>query len=323
MEKRKGSKSYQNHQGLNFNAPLMSTRRNGASPVQSRPERRINCAAESDKALNQRSELQKPGRVLFRWEENSGRPKEEVEANTANNINGKSGKEEVPAAAGAASAIRNNIKKDEHVASDDFSDALEALSQSESCTAAWSVSMLSGAEDQRCISSVPSSNSRRIVDRNFMMDRFLPAAKAIASETPHPQNNRRAVTPDPPRPLALRRDAEREPLPLQCTPSAMKARKSQSVVKDFDYDDDDDDVSVFSPKACGIFPWRLKNALCYRSPGFQAFRSKKKKRPPLIPGASKGSYRCTVSDGEALSDSDDDEVFLFHFWLRFCLTCRL
>jgi hypothetical protein len=92
---------------------------------------------------------------------------------------------------------------------DDFSDALETLSQTETCTVACSVSLVSGMEDQDLRSK------SRFVDpqtRNFMIDRFLPAAKAMASESPQ-QTSRRPPVHD--LTLSLNKGREnREPFPF-------------------------------------------------------------------------------------------------------------
>lgn len=178
---------------------------------------------------------------------------------------------------------------------DDFSDALETLSQTETCTAACSVSLVSGMEDQDLRSS------SRFVDqqtRNFMIDRFLPAAKAMASESPQ-QTSRRPPVHDLTMPLNKGRE-NREPLPLQSRPYIMKRE-----IKD---EEEDNEISGFSSKSCGFFPWRFRNALCHLNPVSHAARMKKKKALSLLPAPKRGNGPRNLSDREPLSDSDDEDL---------------
>lgn len=177
---------------------------------------------------------------------------------------------------------------------DDFSDALETLSQTETCTAACSVSLVSGMEDQDLRSS------SRFVDqqtRNFMIDRFLPAAKAMASESPQ-QTSRRPPVHDLTMPLNKGRE-NREPLPFQSRPYIMKREIKE---------EEDDEISGFSSKSCGFFPWRFRNALCHLNPVSHAARMKKKKALSLLPAPKRGNVPRNLSDGEPLSDSDDEDL---------------
>jgi len=177
---------------------------------------------------------------------------------------------------------------------DDFSDALETLSQTETCTVACSVSLVSGMEDQDLRSK------SRFVDpqtRNFMIDRFLPAAKAMASESPQ-QTSRRPPVHD--LTLSLNKGREnREPLPFQSRPYIMKREIKE---------EEDDEISSFTPKACGFFPWRLRNAFCHLNPVSHSARMKKKKPLSLLPAPNRGNAPRNLSDGEPLSDSDDEDL---------------
>lgn len=177
---------------------------------------------------------------------------------------------------------------------DDFSDALETLSQTESCTVACSVSLVSGMEDQ------DHRSTSRFVDpqtRNFMIDRFLPAAKAMASESPQ-QTTRRPPVYDLTMPLSKGRE-NREPLPFQSRPYIVKREIKE---------EEDDEISGFSPKACGFFPWRFRNAFCHLNPVSHSARTKKKKPLSLLPAPNRGNAPRNLSDGDALSDSDDEDL---------------
>ncbi|XP_057838395.2 uncharacterized protein LOC131048452 isoform X2 [Cryptomeria japonica] len=170
---------------------------------------------------------------------------------------------------------------------DDFSDAVETLSQTESSAVAYCVSMVSGMEGYDLRSTGRSVDPQT---RNFMMDRFLPAAKAMASESPQ-QSSRRVPT----KPITSGRES-RGPSPLQSRPYP---RKHQSKEKE------PDDIAVFSSKACGLFPRRLRSAFSNSSPITQLSRMKKK-HFSLSPALNRRNSRGNLSDGDPLSDSDGE-----------------
>ncbi|KAH9309011.1 hypothetical protein KI387_036922, partial [Taxus chinensis] len=176
---------------------------------------------------------------------------------------------------------------------DDYSDAVETLSQTESSTVACNVSLVSGMEGYNLRSSSGRVDPQT---RNFMMDRFLPAAKAMASESPQ-QTSRRVPSKDPAKPLRNGRES-RGPSPLQ---SRLYMRKHEIKEKE------PDDIAVFSSKACGLFPRRFRNAFGNSSPISQSSRMKKKKHLSLSPGPNRGNSRRHLSDGEPCSDSDGEE----------------
>eukprot|EP01018_Ginkgo_biloba_P004811 Gb_36891 [translate_table: standard] len=176
---------------------------------------------------------------------------------------------------------------------DAFSDAVETLSQTESGTVGCSVSIVSGMEDQDL---KPPGGSVDLQTRNFMIDRFLPAAKAIANESPQ-HTSRRPPVKDLTMPVDNVRD-NRRPLPFQSSPSLMKRE-----IRKEEYDD----ISNFSLKACGFFPWRLRNAFSHLNLVSHSQRMSKKKPLSLMSAVNKGNSRSKISDEESFSDTDDEE----------------
>eukprot|EP01018_Ginkgo_biloba_P009058 Gb_21532 [translate_table: standard] len=159
---------------------------------------------------------------------------------------------------------------DEDEDSDVFSDAL-------SQTEAWSVSVVSD------INNVDDSGSVNAEARSFIMDRFLPAAKAMASESTQHSTKR---------PPAKSPTAIAGPLPLQSRPFLAKG-----VIQD----DDDDGNDEFSFKACGFFSWRLKHALSH------VYHSPRRKPSSPLSARKKMNRHCDAGDHDSSSSGTDEE----------------
>lgn len=142
-----------------------------------------------------------------------------------------------------------------------YVDALDTLSRAESSFLNCSMSGLSGLDD---VDVKPSGSfSKDPQAREFMMDRFLPAAKAMASETPHaPKKQPVQLLVQQPNKIAN-----------QCKPSL---RYGPSFAKRYAYyneneveeeSDDEYDQQANLPSVCGLLPrFCLKSSLCLMSP---------------------------------------------------------
>lgn len=147
---------------------------------------------------------------------------------------------------------------------DDFSDAVEALSRTESFFMNCSVSGLSGIPD----AVVPSGGfSADPQIRDLMMDRFLPAAKAMATGSPQ-------CPPRKPAKLVERVEhsehrLRRAPLPYQHRPNFV-ARYPNDEIDGSDgdeYDNNYESSEHFTSKACGLLPRLcMKSSFCLLNP---------------------------------------------------------
>nr|XP_028966148.1 uncharacterized protein LOC103417007 isoform X1 [Malus domestica] len=150
---------------------------------------------------------------------------------------------------------------------DVYSDALETISPTKSFSLNCSASCLSQSESADIKPSRPSAIDPQT--RDFMMNRFLPAAKAMSLETPHAAKKQHTAAPEPPRRITrvIRREDTR-PLPKE-QGSQMELQHGQyEEEKESEGEDDDYDPSgSVSAKGCGLFPRLcLRNSLCLLGP---------------------------------------------------------
>lgn len=138
-----------------------------------------------------------------------------------------------------------------------YLDALDTLSRTESFFMNCSVSGLSEWDDQKVQPSKSFSADQQA--RDFLIGRFLPAAKAMASETPHVQYASR-------KPLVTL--TQEQPRLVRKAASGAKSRpvdqKWQKVLPHYAQDtnweesegesDDNDRYENYAPKVCGLFP---------------------------------------------------------------------
>lgn len=152
-------------------------------------------------------------------------------------------------------------------ASDDddaFIDAQDTLSRSESFFFNCSISGVSGLDGSADAKPPSGTFATDLKTRDFMMGRFLPAAKAMASDTPQYAPRRQAVAAREPSPRRLPRvlmNEENTSNLLQITPYA-EPKFAEDVSED-ESEDDEDDYSESGDslsKGCGLFP-----RLCLRS----------------------------------------------------------
>ncbi|KAL5839346.1 hypothetical protein ACOSQ4_011954 [Xanthoceras sorbifolium] len=290
---------------LNFNAPLLSVRRYSTTPVvssdrengkitgNSRPSRQYTIPFyRSDLNLEQVTE---PATVPFVWEQIPGKPKDgdpepqqpeevsvtprlppqrtlaiikyplekefedrpQTESCSSNdNVTGldcfKQGNDEQG---------NSDLENDDDV----YSDALDALSSTDSFSMSCSVSGLSGSDGELVKPSGTFSTDPQT--RDFMMRRFLPAAKAMALEPPQYASRKQpAVAVEQPRVVNKVVSEDRKPPPNQCT---VIPHYGQDVDEEESEDevDDYDETDNISSKACGLLPRLcLNKSLCLLNP---------------------------------------------------------
>ncbi|XP_031504662.1 uncharacterized protein LOC116267196 [Nymphaea colorata] len=200
---------------------------------------------------------------------------------------------------------RENLDGDD---CDAFSDALETFSLAETSLfngSVGGVSALDGQEWKR------TGNSSDVQGRSFMMDRFLPAAKAMASEAPKYAPRRQLPASEPAK-LVNRVQNDAQPLRSQPRPCfiqqyALPDEEEDDESEEEDEEDDDNDAGNAIPRACGVFPWSLKGSLCLTNPIFRAQRMRNKKSTSSTFVARK-SNKPTKSNDSASSFSGSDEM---------------
>ncbi|KAI9093338.1 hypothetical protein K1719_027352 [Acacia pycnantha] len=134
-----------------------------------------------------------------------------------------------------------------------YQDALDTLSRTESFFMNCSVSGLSGMDEQEA--HLSRSISQDQFARAFMIDRFLPAAQAVASETPQYASKKPPVAREQPRQVRKVMAGERrlpvnQQRPNNLPPYAQELCREES-------EDEDDLYSEFGDntgKICGLFP---------------------------------------------------------------------
>ncbi|XP_058095559.1 uncharacterized protein LOC131240988 [Magnolia sinica] len=150
---------------------------------------------------------------------------------------------------------------------DAFSDALDTLSRTDSYFMNCSLTGMSALD------GLDSKHSRNFTTdpqaREFMMDRFLPAAKAMASETPQYASRKQPVVREPVRPVNGL-DRNRKPMTYQygtyVVPHHTQDEEKEDS-EDEDEDEDYDDTGNITAKACGLLPrFCLKNSFCLLNP---------------------------------------------------------
>ncbi|CAL0322561.1 unnamed protein product [Lupinus luteus] len=213
---------------LNFNQPILSVRRFSSKVASETDYKRKsdNSKAKSQHLPAYNSELKSgpvrnPGTVPFEWEKVPGRRKDESKSQTQAseqhliapnlppgrvsklrqqgtviNVTSVTEMRTGSSVSNSQSVVYSKEKihgksnSDSSDGSEVYLDAFDTLSRSESFF--MSCNSLSGLDDQEVIHpSRTFSNNRQT--RNFMIDRFLPAAKAMASEIPQYASRRKPV----------------------------------------------------------------------------------------------------------------------------------
>ncbi|XP_068645107.1 uncharacterized protein [Aristolochia californica] len=184
---------------------------------------------------------------------------------------------------------------------DAFSDALETLSRSESIFMNCSVSGLSALDgpDRKPFLNMSVDAEAR----DFMMSRFLPAAKAMASEAPQYATRKPASAWEQARPI----NRERRPVSHPYRPVVVP---QQNTDEDEESDSDlvaYDHPGYLSAKGCGLLPrFCLKSSLCLLNP---VPGMKVRNRMPLSPAICKVKAHTEASTSHRYSNEDDE-----HSW---------
>ncbi|XP_061342721.1 uncharacterized protein LOC133288903 [Gastrolobium bilobum] len=165
---------------------------------------------------------------------------------------------------------RSNVEEDEEE-EDVYSDALETLSPTESFSMNCSVSGVSGLDTFDAKKSGTFSTDQQT--RDFMMSRFLPAAKAMTLQPPQYSSKKQSVLVEQqPRDVNKLIRMEKKPLLDNHTtaiiPYTGKCQEEEENEDEGDhYDYDDNNSANISAKGCGLLPHlHIRNSLCLLNP---------------------------------------------------------
>ncbi|CAN1327439.1 hypothetical protein LINPERPRIM_LOCUS34163 [Linum perenne] len=269
---------------LNLNAPLLSVRRY-SSPIRAAQVTKETTNAEDSKfdrryslpSLEQQ-QVTEPVAVPFHWEQIPGRRKDGGSGNGGSSrfpvrwVPGIVKNQEDKSLDRMNGEVSTGVKSegidddvDGEEDDDKYSDALESLSAMGSCSMKCSVSGVSSSD---CLVVKPSGTfASDPQTRDFMMSRFLPAAKAMTLEQPQYSAKKQqhvVVVEQQSRQIVVKAAVNRpESAIVPYHPKEVEQEDSEE-----DCDDDEYEESVNLPmKACGLFP-RLcfKNSICLFSP---------------------------------------------------------
>lgn len=189
-----------------------------------------------------------------------------------------------------------------------FEDALDTLSRTESFFVNCSVSGISGLDDLDVMPSGTFSTDPQA--RDFMIGRFLPAAKAMVLETPQyaPAPKKRPVVQDNPKQLKKVVNADNQPQ-LRYGPSFAKHYSEfHDNGEEEESDDDYDEHENVPSKVCGLLPrFYLKSHLLNPLPGMSV-----RTRTPMSPttrlqARSSSASTCSKTENELSSVDTSDQ----------------
>ncbi|KAJ8749232.1 hypothetical protein K2173_018709 [Erythroxylum novogranatense] len=281
---------------LDFNQPFLSVRRTSITVSSGGRE---NVRKNNDEAVPKlpplpayKSELKTdpvrdPGSVPFVWEQTPGRPKPQMHDPKRSSGSGApklppvralnldkgsqaSSTTRIPASVGRNT--RKEIKMEEtgSCTSDEtdesYVDAAGTLSRTESLFYNCNVSGITGLDAPDLKPSWSFSTDQQT--RDFMMDRFLPAAKAVASETSLYSNRKPPVSREQPRLIKEALFEQRRCTTDQNMLISVPCYSQGNEVEDSEDDDDDyDGPRNPSTGVCGLFPRLcLQSSFCLLNP---------------------------------------------------------
>ncbi|KAL0305623.1 UNVERIFIED_CONTAM: hypothetical protein Sradi_5979600 [Sesamum radiatum] len=274
---------------LDFNAPLLSVRRY-SSPSKSSElvKRKVSekpLPSRQQSLPTNRSDLDheqvtKPAAVPFHWEQSPGSLK--VKWKARSQVEAFSFSDHAILLERLNESLKCKDESDSESGDDAYSDALETLSPTESCSMNYSVSGVSG-----CHSSEVKPSGTFCIDkqtRDFMMNRFLPAAKAVVLETPQYVVKKSPVIDEPPKQVKKVVSGEIKPSLKQYSSDALPYHSR--YIDNAESEDEDQEFSVpvkKSGKAWRILPrFCVKSSLCLLNP-LPAMKSRT--RAPTPPNA--------------------------------------
>ncbi|KAF9590205.1 hypothetical protein IFM89_031860 [Coptis chinensis] len=199
-------------------------------------------------------------------------------------------------------AMKAKRDSDSEEGDDAYEDALDTLSRTESFFYNCSISGISGLEDMSV--KRPGNFATDPQTRDFMMGRFLPAAKAMTSETPQHTSRRQPVIREQPIQVKAVVNGDRK-VPLnQYRPNIIPQYVEETMEEDSDDEDDDcHDTRNPSAKACGFLPrFCLKSSFCLLNP----VPGMKVKRRASLPSA--GKFRPRIKTTYSGSHIEPDPV---------------
>ncbi|XP_024987268.1 uncharacterized protein LOC112522403 isoform X1 [Cynara cardunculus var. scolymus] len=277
---------------LNINQPLLSVRRFSSITASKKNESRRTRiyhptmrVVESCKTELNSKPMKNTGSVPFGWEHSPGRPKDETDKQIQTEENPPSLPklppgwdlkpkrkdsdnitEEFITEYGSAKSAKKESSESGNDDDDDdtdeaFMDALDTLSRGESSFYNCSASGVSGLESAVKPSGILSADPKI---RNFMMGRFLPAAKAMASEIP--QNiYRKNVVKEKPLEVKKIANMDNKKVQLRYGPNFLQDIGQNNEEEDSDYDYDEH--GNISSKLCGFLPrFCLKGSVGHVNP---------------------------------------------------------
>ncbi|XP_042475970.1 uncharacterized protein LOC122057777 [Macadamia integrifolia] len=197
-----------------------------------------------------------------------------------------------------------------------FADALDTLSRTESFFLNCSMSGVSGLDGPDIKPSGTFSTDPQT--RDFMMGRFLPAAKAVAAETPQYASRKQPLAREHPRQVTTVVNGERQHPINQYRPNLLPQYAHDIVEEESENEEDDDeydDTGNLSAKACGLLPrFCLKSSMFLLNP---VPGMKIKARAPM---SSVGNVRTQVKTAYAGICRNKDEntwdAFYKHKFVR-------
>lgn len=272
---------------LDFNQPLLSVRRFSSTAATSEAENKRkpdNSVPKLPPLPTYKSELKSgpirnPGTVPFTWEKTPGRPKDETKSRSkaierapvapklppgrkqkcpekaSEDKNSKwFQKGNVISSSQSVSSTERNEDAESFKSQDDdddeaYVDAVDTLSRSESFFFNCSISGVSGLDGADWKPTPNDSQSR-----DFMMGRFLPAAKAMASETPHYTTRRKTIAQEQQSRYASRVVSTDKKRPLKpYSPNHLPFRIPDERSEETDGDDYEEFENSSAP-ICGLIP---------------------------------------------------------------------
>lgn len=266
---------------LNINRPLLSVRRFSSIPASQKNDNRENTSylpvrplIESSNTESTSDLMMSSGSVPFGWEHSPGRAKNkqtQAKENTPSLPKLPPGRflKPIKKDLGNISQDSNvpkmsrferskSVKKEGSVSLNDdnedddneaYMDALDTLSRAETSFYNCSASGVSGHGSDAKPSGILKADPRM---RDFMMGRFLPAAKAMASDVPHHKKN---VAREKPREVKTLVNVGNNKQQLRYGPNFLQdVGYDNEEEEDVDSDDDYNEHGNSSSKFCGLFP---------------------------------------------------------------------
>ncbi|KAK4398136.1 hypothetical protein Sango_1289100 [Sesamum angolense] len=217
---------------LNLNQPLLSVRRHSPMLNTQKLDERDSARPVMARIPHYRSELKSgpvgnPGAVPFQWEQAPGRPKEEIKTQTRNcsrpPISPKLPPGKCPKAnscivspnfGSSRETIEEGKSSDSGDCGEAYVDALDTLSRTESFSLNCSTSGLTGMDD------LDAKTSGICTTDSQTQDKFLPAAKGVASKTPQCAPQKQSVAGK--QPQQFKKIVKQDEAAIQCGPSFAK-----------------------------------------------------------------------------------------------------